>query len=221
MTELITRPVAWMLQQAATLPDTAVMKTVTAQRGWFETVTGVASGVMTLTLLGLSLFLAPAAWSFWRTFRKVRELLDKVYADVTPIAKHGHNIADNLDYITTSIRSDVQQVNATIANANRRLQQAAELTEHRLNEFNALLQVVQQEAEQAFVSTAAAVRGVRTGAATLGGLDSLDELDDEELVSGGVEDVDDNESDEDADGTERIESDGITDRASARPRLRS
>jgi len=221
MTELITRPVAWMLQQAATFPDTVVMKTVTAQRGWFETVTGIASSVMTLTLLGLAIFLAPAAWSFWRTFRKVRELLDKVYADVMPIAKHGHNIADNLDYITTSIRSDVQQVNATIANANRRLQQAAELTERRLNEFNALLQVVQQEAEQAFVSTAAAVRGVRTGAATFGRLDTLDDLDDEELVSGGTDDGDDDEPDEIAAREERGEDDEGTERTAARPRLRS
>jgi len=221
MTELITRPVAWMLQQAATFPDTVVMKTVTAQRGWFETVTGIASSVMTLTLLGLAIFLAPAAWSFWRTFRKVRELLDKVYADVMPIAKHGHNIADNLDYITTSIRSDVQQVNATIANANRRLQQAAELTERRLNEFNALLQVVQQEAEQAFVSTAAAVRGVRTGAATFGRLDTLDDLDDEELVSGGTDDGDDDEPDEIAAREERGEDDEGTERTAVRPRLRS
>jgi hypothetical protein len=226
MTELLTRPVAWMVQQAATFPDTVVMKTVTVQRGWFETVTGIASGVMTLTLLGLTIFLAPAAWSFWRTFRKVRDLLDTVYADVMPIAKHGHNIADNLDYITTSIRSDVQQVNATIAFANRRLQQAAEVTENRLNEFNALLQVVQQEAEQAFVSTAAAVRGVRTGAAALGGLDDRDDRDnfyDEELVSGGIDDGDDNESHESADSEERIDSgEGLGDgRASAHPRLRS
>ena len=221
MTELITRPVAWMLQQAATFPDTVVMKTVTAQRGWFETVTGIASGVMTLTLLGLAIFLAPAAWSFWRTFRKVRDLLDKVYADVMPIAKHGHNIADNLDYITTSIRSDVQLVNATIANANERLQQAATLTERRMNEFNALLQVVQQEAEQAFVSTAAAVRGVRTGAATLGGMDTLDDLVDEELISGGTDDGNDDESDEDTVRGERIEDDASADRAAARPRLRS
>jgi hypothetical protein len=221
MTELITRPVAWMLQQAATFPDTVVMKTVTAQRGWFETVTGIASGVMTLTLLGLAIFLAPAAWSFWRTFRKVRDLLDKVYADVMPIAKHGHNIADNLDYITTSIRSDVQLVNATIANANERLQQAATLTERRMNEFNALLQVVQQEAEQAFVSTAAAVRGVRTGAATLGGMDTLDDLVDEELINGGTDDGNDDESDEDTVREERIEDDASADRAAARPRLRS
>ena len=140
MTELVALPGAWLLQQAAALPDTVVMKSA-GERGWFETVTGVASGLMTLILLTLTIFLAPAAWSFWRTFRKVRDMLDKVYADVQPLARHASNIADNLDYITTSIRSDVQQVNATIAAANQRLQQAMALTEQRLGEFNALLEV--------------------------------------------------------------------------------
>src|SRR6185503_1983989 len=194
MTELITRSAGWLLQQAAALPDTAVVKTA-AQRDWFETMTGIAHGVLTLTILGLAIVLAPAAWSFWRTFRKVREIIDRVYADVTPITRHASSIADNVDYITTSIRTDVQQVNATIAAANRRLNHAVQVTETRLNEFNALLSVVQQEAEQAFVSTASAVRGVRTGAATLGGLEDYDA---DELVSGGLEDGDDDESDEDA-----------------------
>jgi hypothetical protein len=36
-----------------------------------------------------------------------------------------------------------------------------------MKEFNALLRVAQQEAEDTFVSTAATLRGVRTGAATL------------------------------------------------------
>ena len=209
MTELITRSGMWLLQQAAALPDTSVIKTA-AQRDWFETVTGLASGILTLTILALTIFLAPAAWSFWRTFRKVRVLLDRVYADITPLTRHASNIADNLDYITTSIRTDVQQVNATIASANRRLHQAVELTETRLNEFNALLQVVQQEAEQAFVSTAAAVRGVRTGAATLGGMED----DDADGLDGGIDDGDDSESDEDSIRTN--ERGGTT----ARPRLR-
>ena len=219
MTELVTRSGVWLLQQAALAQDTVVMKTVAVERGWFETVTGIASGVMTLTLLGLTIFLAPAAWSFWRTFRKVRELLDQVYADVTPLTRHASNIADNLDYITTSIRTDVQQVNATIATANRRLNEAVELTETRLNEFNALLQVVQQEAEHAFVSTAAAVRGVRTGAATLGGL--VDDVEDE-LIEGDIDDGDDSESYEDEIGRERLDGSGSYTRgAPARPRLRS
>ena len=217
MTELVTRSGVWLLQQAPTLPDTFVMKTVATERGWFEVVTSVASGLLSLTILGLAIVLGPAAWSFWRTYKRFNELLDKVYADITPLTHHASNIADNLDYITTSIRNDVQQVNATIASANRRLQQAVELTENRLNEFSALLHVVQQEAEHAFVSTAAAVHGVRTGAATLGGQDDIaDDAADEE----GEEDDDDNsDSDEIAfDEPERTR--GPEARGTTRPRLR-
>jgi hypothetical protein len=85
-----------------------------------------------------------------------------------------------------------------------------------------LLQVVQQEAEQAFVSTAAAVRGVRTGAATLGLTPDADAAGDED--DGGIDDGDDDETNtlaHDADD-ERGER-GITGdaRASARPRVRA
>ncbi|MEX2154848.1 MAG: DUF948 domain-containing protein [Gemmatimonadaceae bacterium] len=227
MTELITRSGAWLQQQAAAIPDTVVMKTLAVERGWFETVTGIASGLMSLTLLVFTIFAAPAAWEFWKTFRKTRALLDKVYGDINPLTHHASNIADNIDYITSSIRNDVQQVNATIASANRRLTQAVELTETRINEFNALLEVAQQEAEQAFVSTAAVVRGVRTGAATFGGLRDAPADDDE--GPGGEEHGDDSESDEntfdDAQrNRERDFSDGIPEEArstAARPRLRS
>ena len=219
MTELFTRPGAWVLQQAAALPDTVVMKQVAVERGTFETVTSIASGVMTLTLLGLAIALIPAAWAFWRTFRRVRDMLDKVYADVMPLARHASSIADNLDYITTSIRSDVQQVNATIASANQRLQQAAQLTETRLNEFNALLQVVQQEAEQAFVTTAAAVRGVRTGAAAFGGRHAMD---DDFPDEGGLNDGDDDDHDETDEITEHGQREpGAYVPGAARPRVRS
>lgn len=223
MNEIITRSGAWLLQQAVAA-DTVYTKLIAQDRGWFETVTGIASGVMTLTLLGLAFVLAPAAWSFWRTFKRVEALLDRVYADVNPITRHAHNIADNVDYITTSIRHDVQQINATIASANRRLQDAVELTENRLNEFNALLHVAQQEAEQAFVSTAAAVRGVRTGAAAFTGLDrdELDELTDpqdlgdlDDETHGGNDDGDHDETDTFAEHRD------LGREAPARPRVRS
>ena len=157
--------VAWLqLQQVAV--DTPVVKMMAAERTWFDTVTGIASGIMTLTLLALTIALAPAAWNFRKSHKKWSELLDRVYGDINPIVRHLSTVADNVDYITTSIRVDVQQVNQTIAGANQRLNHAVALAEQRLNEFNALLQVVQQEAEDTFVSTAATVRGVREGAAT-------------------------------------------------------
>ena len=160
----------WMLVQAAQLAqhaDTVLMRQVGQERGWFEKATTVASGLMTISLLVLTAALVPAAWNFRKSYAKVSDLLDRVYGDVNPLMRHASAIADNVNYITTSVRTDVQQINATIASANQRLQQAVALTEQRLQDFNALLEVVQQEAETMFVATASTVRGVRTGAAAL------------------------------------------------------
>ena len=157
---------AWLLQLGQAAVDTPVVRMISTERGWFETVTGVASSIMTLALLVLTIALVPAAWNFRKSHKKVSALLDRVYGDINPIVRHLSTVADNVDYITTSIRVDVQQVNQTIAAANQRLNHAVALAEQRLNEFNALIQVVQQEAEDTFVSTASTVRGVREGAAT-------------------------------------------------------
>jgi hypothetical protein len=77
--------------------------------------------------------------------------------------RHASTIADNANYISTSIRVDIQQVRQTIATANQKLVESVALAEDRIKELNALLAVVQEEAEGAFVSTASTLRGVRTG----------------------------------------------------------
>lgn len=166
MTDVIAHAGSLLLQAAATLPDTIVTKQVAAQRGWFEQLTAIASGLVSLSLLVLTAALVPAAWNFRKSYKKVNDLLDKVYADINPLTKHASAIADNVDYITTSVRVDMQRVNQTINAANQRLREAVDLTEQRMNEFNALLKVAQREAEETFVSTAAMVRGVRKGMET-------------------------------------------------------
>src|SRR5689334_61944 len=196
MTAWLTTGAHWLIQASATLPDTIVTKQIPAATSTFEKITAVASGLMTIALLVLAVALVPAAWNFRKSYAKVSDLLDRVYGDVNPLMRHASAIADNVNYITTSVRSDVQQVNATIAAANQRLQQAVSLTEQRLNEFNALLEVVQHEAETMFVATASTVRGVRTGAA------ALHHEDDEELSPPrrvpASEELDDGDDDSDA-----------------------
>ena len=166
MTDLFVRAGTWLLVQAAH-PDTVLMRQVGQERGWFEKTTAIASGLMTIAILVLTVALVPAAWNFRKSYAKISDLLDRIYGDVNSIMRQASSIADNVNYVTTSVRTDVQQINATIAAANLRLQQAVALTEQRLNEFNALLAVAQQEAESVFVATASTVRGVRTGAAAL------------------------------------------------------
>ena len=196
MTWSIARAGAWWFVQAAQHADTVLMRQVGQQRGLFEEATAIASGLMTLALLVLTVALVPAAWYFRKSYQKVSELLDRIYGDINPLMRHASAIADNVNYVTTSIRTDVQQVNATIAAANQRLQDAIGMTEQRLAEFNALLEVVQQEAEQMFVSTAATVRGVRTGAAALHHEDDVEDALDAELAAS--EEDDDGYDDPDA-----------------------
>ena len=159
---------AWLLQAAATLPDTIITKQVETDPGAFSKVTSIASGLMTISILVLTVALVPAAWNFRKSYKKINELLDRVYGDINPLMRHASVVADNVDYITTSIRVDIQQVSRTIATANERLLEAVKVTEQRLGDFNALLGVVQEEAEDVFVSTAATMRGIRRGASTFG-----------------------------------------------------
>ena len=184
------------LQQAAPIVggDTIFTRSIVDDPGTFEQVSSIARAVMTIALLVLTVALVPAAWNFRKSYKRINKLLDQVYGDVHPIMRHAHTIADNVNYITTSMRVDVQQVNQTIASANQRLREAIAVTERRLQDFNALLAVVQQEAEGAFVATASTVRGVRAGAAAMqdGELDPMAglpdaaaaPLDDDDLYGG-------------------------------------
>ena len=135
-----------------------------AERDWFDSLVGIASTLNTLVLLALVVVLVPAVWSFTRSLRQLRALLDRVYDDLRPLTDHANRIAANVDEITDSVKTEVKQVTETIAQANRGLHGAVESTERRLREFGALVDVAQEEVEQAFVSTAASVRGVLAGA---------------------------------------------------------
>ena len=152
--------------QVVAQQDTVLMKQV-GNESLLSQVTSIASAVLTLSFLVLTVALVPAAWNFRKSYARINELLERVYGDINPLMRHASSIADNVNYVTTSIRVDVQQINQTIASANARLTQAIAMTEDRLREVNALLAVVQEEAEDMFVSTASAVRGVRAGATVL------------------------------------------------------
>jgi uncharacterized protein YoxC len=177
----------FLLQATTTLPDTIITKQVGVEQSAFAKVASVAQGLMTIAILVLTVVLVPAAWNFRNSYKKVNDLIDRFYGDLGPLVRNANAIADNVNYITTAIRVDVQQFNQTVTLANERLTTAVKAAERRLHELDALMRVVQREAEDTFVSTASTLRGVRAGATTLrdqvegGTIADLDEFGDEEL----------------------------------------
>ena len=100
--------------------------------------------------------------------RAVRELQAGARQNLGPVSDRARSISDNVEFITQALRTDVERLNASVKALTERLQLASERMEERIEEFNALMEVVQTEAEDLFLDTASAVRGVRAGARSIG-----------------------------------------------------
>ena len=99
--------------------------------------------------------------------RRITGIARQVENRSGPVLERAAGIADNLDGITRSVRGDVEHLTGSVRALSDRLTQASEHMETRIDEFNALLGVVQSEAEEMFLDTASAVHGMRAGARAL------------------------------------------------------
>ena len=130
---------------------------------WVSTAANIATVIMALTVIALMVALIPLVLSLRKIHTKITETVDKIYGDAQPILKHVAAITDNVEYISTSVRVDVQQLGKTVSAANQSLMRTLHAAETRVAQLNALMEVVQEEAESAFVATASTIRGVKTG----------------------------------------------------------
>jgi len=137
--------------------------------GVFAIIRDIATIIIALALLATVGALAAIALIAKKLVGQVGGLLDRVQEGVDPVLKHARDVGDNVNYVTTAIRVDVQQLNQTIANANQRVNEVVVVAEKRINELNGLIKVVQEEAEDIFIETASTVRGIRAGADALRG----------------------------------------------------
>ncbi|MCH8810815.1 MAG: hypothetical protein IID07_03225 [Gemmatimonadetes bacterium] len=126
----------------------------------------VAAEVSTVVIAVISVVLLVVVLLF---LRQLRRLLGSIQQHVQPVTDRARVAAENVEYITALVREDVQKVRASVSGLSDRLGEASDRMEERVEEFNALMDVVQDEAESVLLDTAALVRGVRAGAKTIGG----------------------------------------------------
>jgi len=113
--------------------------------------------VSTFVLLAVALFLF-----------QVRKFLATVPTEIRQVARRSKGTAENVEYISTVVREDIHRVHEVIGGLSERLNDASDRMEDRVREFNALMEVVQGEAERVFIDTASVVRGMQAGAAHVG-----------------------------------------------------
>jgi methyl-accepting chemotaxis protein len=123
--------------------------------------------VIAVLLMVLAVSTTLLVRQLYRIARVANRTAADVRRQVTPTAARIQSVADNLTYVTASIREDMERVHESVAKLTGRLNQASNRIEERIEEFNALLEVVQTEAEDLFIDTATTVRAVKAGARSL------------------------------------------------------
>lgn len=102
-----------------------------------------------------------------RTAGSVRRAARAAEKKVDPLIDRSRSVAANVEFITATLRTDVEGLHQSVRGLADRLKSASSQMETRIDEFNALMDVVQGEAEDVFLDTAATARGVRAGARRL------------------------------------------------------
>jgi uncharacterized protein YoxC len=187
-----------------------------AGAGWPATMTAISVLVIAVSVFVIAVVVVTGALMLRGTIARTDQLLARISGEVAPLAHRLRSTAESADQMAASLRSDVQRISRTITAATDGVQDVLTRSERRLKEFDALLHVVQHEAEDAVVSAAATVRGVRA-VATAFSEDAVDAL-------GFGSDDDDLEDDVDCDEEEIDDGDdtgNVADRQEPQPRIRS
>lgn len=132
-----------------------------ASGGSLATAANVSIIVIAVAIVALAII---AGGLMLRVNSILTELRRSARQNFGPVSDRARSISENVQFITDALRTDVEKLNDSVRALSDRLQQASDRMEERIEEFNALMAVVQGEAEGIFLDTASTVRGVREGA---------------------------------------------------------
>jgi hypothetical protein len=132
-----------------------------------STAEAISTIVLGLAVLGVLIALLAVLLQLRKLVRSVQSVAKRLEKDAAPVMDRARSVAENVDFITMAIRTDVQKLNASVSSLNERLREASAKMEERIQDFTALVEVLQNEAEDLALDTAAAVRGVREGTKNL------------------------------------------------------
>ncbi|TVP74239.1 MAG: hypothetical protein EA352_11045, partial [Gemmatimonadales bacterium] len=140
------------------LPDTVVM---VASRDGFDVIMALAAGSVAATFFAILLGMAFLFVQARATVRRIESLRRSLVAD--PAVKSLRETAANVEAVSDTVRTELVRLTESLGGVSDRVDQASRRMEERIEEFNALMEVVQREAEDVFLDTAATARGIRHG----------------------------------------------------------
>lgn len=128
------------------------------------TVVGLVLWVVLCLTIIVGLFVSfPTLKRMHTVLTRLDRILERAEGRLEPSLARLRSAADNVDYVTTALRSDVDAMGDTVDRAAESTRRMLELAEERATEIAGFLEVVQEEAEDTFFTTASLLRALRGG----------------------------------------------------------
>lgn len=122
-----------------------------------ESVALILSIGLNVAVIALVLFAIPA-FKELRQWLRGSETLHSLVKELRPTLT---NAAENVNYLSAAFRSDADEVGRTVRRATETANVIIDTARDRTAEISGFLEVVQEEAESSFLSTASLLRGAR------------------------------------------------------------
>lgn len=103
----------------------------------------------------------PALRRFDDMVGRIAKLLGVAEGRLEPVLDHLEDATEDVRFVTASLRMDVENVGRAVERATDSVEEILAMAEERAAEINGLLAVVQEEAEDTFLSTASVLRALR------------------------------------------------------------
>jgi uncharacterized protein YoxC len=174
-------PLAALVQARLAAADTVVVLAApSGWRLWVETLADIATIIIAIAIILFALALIGAVLAARRGWKAAESALGKLRVDTAPILEQANAIAGEVRQIAGTARGEAERLGGLVAETSEKVSRITSDAEQRVHDFTALLKVMQEEAEDLFIGTAATLRGVRVGTRALRSDEPLAEWDEEE-----------------------------------------
>jgi uncharacterized protein YoxC len=153
---------------AAITRDTIVALTMPAERTAFDVASGTLQIIVLLAGLIALIAMAITAFALKRVIEKLQETIDRLAADAKPLLHQATRTTEEARDLVKRVRTEAERLADATGAVSERLLDVSEAAGARLDQVNALLDVLQEEVQETALSAAATVRGLRVGAVALG-----------------------------------------------------
>lgn len=155
------------LLQAGTRADTVITRMI-PERGVLDWTSVVLQLVVLLLGIASLITLVVLLITVRKGVERVNTLLTQFTTDSRPLIAKATEVVTDAREVVAMLRTDAERVTDAAGAISEQLLDAADVTARRVDDVNAVLDVLQQELEDTALSTFAAVRGARHGASVFG-----------------------------------------------------